>query len=92
MFMYVSSQDCIPQYYEGHFRRVGTYELTRDYAPLCSVVFLCGCVVILESMRSFIKNNSLPLSLTGSSYDGVAVNDVIYSARTAVEELLGNGI
>ncbi|XP_019735518.1 protoporphyrinogen oxidase [Hippocampus comes] len=60
-------KDCIPQYYEGHFRRV-------------------------ESMRSFIKNNSLPLSLTGSSYDGVAVNDVIYSARTAVEELLGNGI
>ncbi|XP_051922543.1 protoporphyrinogen oxidase [Hippocampus zosterae] len=60
-------KDCIPQYYEGHFRRV-------------------------ENMRSFIKNNSLPLSLTGSSYDGVAVNDVIYSARTAVEELLGNGI
>ncbi|XP_037129722.1 protoporphyrinogen oxidase [Syngnathus acus] len=60
-------KDCIPQYYEGHFQRIG-------------------------HIRSFIKNNNLALSLTGSSYDGVAVNDVIFSARTAVEELLGNGI
>ncbi|XP_049439140.1 protoporphyrinogen oxidase isoform X1 [Epinephelus fuscoguttatus] len=57
-------RDCIPQYYQGHFRRV-------------------------ESMRSFIKENNLSLSLIGSSYDGVAVNDVIYSGRTAAEELLG---
>ncbi|XP_035771863.1 protoporphyrinogen oxidase [Neolamprologus brichardi] len=57
-------QDCIPQYYEGHFQRV-------------------------ESMRGFIRNNNLALSLTGSCYDGVSVNDVIFSGRTAVEELLG---
>uniref|UniRef100_UPI0037E9B97B protoporphyrinogen oxidase n=1 Tax=Semicossyphus pulcher TaxID=241346 RepID=UPI0037E9B97B len=43
----------------------------------------------VESMRSFIKNNNLPLSLIGSSYDGVSVNDVIFSGRTAAEELLG---
>ncbi|GLD70814.1 protoporphyrinogen oxidase isoform X1 [Lates japonicus] len=60
-------RDCIPQYYQGHFRRV-------------------------ESMRSFIKENNLPLSLIGSSYDGVSVNDVIFSGRTAVEELLGTGV
>ncbi|XP_026149388.1 protoporphyrinogen oxidase isoform X2 [Mastacembelus armatus] len=60
-------RDCIPQYYQGHFRRV-------------------------ESMRSFIKKNSLSLSLVGSSYDGVSVNDVIFSGRTAVEELLGSGV
>jgi len=60
-------RDCIPQYYQGHFRRV-------------------------ESMRSFIKKNHLFLSLIGSSYDGVSVNDVIFSGRTAVEELLGTGV
>ncbi|XP_063341721.1 protoporphyrinogen oxidase [Pelmatolapia mariae] len=43
----------------------------------------------VESMRGFIKNNNLALSLTGSCYDGVSVNDVIFSGRTAVEELLG---
>ncbi|XP_058504191.1 protoporphyrinogen oxidase [Solea solea] len=56
-------RDCIPQYYEGHHRRV-------------------------ESMRSFIKKNELPLSLVGACYDGVSVNDVIFSGRTAVQELL----
>lgn len=60
-------RDCIPQYYQGHFRRV-------------------------ESMRSFIKKNHLSLSLIGSSYDGVSVNDVIFSGRTAVEELLGPAV
>ncbi|XP_071325642.1 protoporphyrinogen oxidase isoform X3 [Trachinotus anak] len=60
-------RDCIPQYYQGHHRRV-------------------------ESMRSFIKKNNLSLSLIGSSYDGVSVNDVIFSGRTAVEELLGTGV
>uniref|UniRef100_A0A3Q4I6D8 Protoporphyrinogen oxidase n=1 Tax=Neolamprologus brichardi TaxID=32507 RepID=A0A3Q4I6D8_NEOBR len=43
----------------------------------------------VESMRGFIRNNNLALSLTGSCYDGVSVNDVIFSGRTAVEELLG---
>uniref|UniRef100_A0A665T458 Protoporphyrinogen oxidase n=1 Tax=Echeneis naucrates TaxID=173247 RepID=A0A665T458_ECHNA len=41
------------------------------------------------SMRTFIKKKNLSLSLIGSSYDGVSVNDVIFSGRTAVEELLG---
>ncbi|KAK2815428.1 hypothetical protein Q5P01_025895 [Channa striata] len=45
----------------------------------------------VESMRSFIRKNNLPLSLIGSSYDGVSVSDVIFSGRTAVEELLGRG-
>ncbi|XP_054477472.1 protoporphyrinogen oxidase [Anoplopoma fimbria] len=57
-------RDCIPQYYQGHYRGV-------------------------ESMRSFIRENNLPLSLIGSSYDGVSVNDVIFSGRTAAEQLLG---
>lgn len=40
-------------------------------------------------MRSFIRKENLALSLIGSSYDGVSVNDVIYGGRTAAEELLG---
>ncbi|XP_041844113.1 protoporphyrinogen oxidase isoform X1 [Melanotaenia boesemani] len=59
-------KDCIPQYQQGHHRRV-------------------------ESMRSFIQDNHLSLSLTGSSFDGVSVNDVIFSGRTAVDQLLGGG-
>lgn len=43
----------------------------------------------VESMRAFISSSSLPLSLTGSSYDGVSVNDVIFNGRRAVERLLG---
>ncbi|KAM9724369.1 protoporphyrinogen oxidase [Menidia menidia] len=46
----------------------------------------------VESMRSFIKEKNLSLSLTGSSFDGVSVNDVIFSGRTAVDELLGAGV
>ncbi|KAM3872639.1 protoporphyrinogen oxidase [Diretmus argenteus] len=42
----------------------------------------------VESMRSYIRKKLLPLSLAGSSYDGVSVNDVIFSGRRAVEELL----
>lgn len=57
-------RDCIPQYYQGHHRRV-------------------------ESMRSFIREKRLSLSLIGASYDGVSVNDVIFSGRTAAEEMLG---
>lgn len=45
-----------------------------------------------ESMRSFIRKNNLSLSLIGSSYDGVSVNDVIFNGRTAVEELLGTEV
>uniref|UniRef100_A0A8C9ZHY9 Protoporphyrinogen oxidase n=1 Tax=Sander lucioperca TaxID=283035 RepID=A0A8C9ZHY9_SANLU len=41
----------------------------------------------VESMRSFIRENNLSLSLIGSSYDGVSVNDVIFNGRTAVEQL-----
>ncbi|KAG8009743.1 Protoporphyrinogen oxidase [Nibea albiflora] len=46
----------------------------------------------VESMRSFIRKNNLSLSLIGSSYDGVSVNDVIFSGRKAVEELLGTEV
>ncbi|XP_008322068.1 protoporphyrinogen oxidase [Cynoglossus semilaevis] len=43
----------------------------------------------VESMCSFIKDNNLSLSLVGASFNGVSINDVIFSGRTAVDELLG---
>ncbi|KAL0984974.1 hypothetical protein UPYG_G00151310 [Umbra pygmaea] len=43
----------------------------------------------LEIMRKYIKFHNLPLTLAGSSYDGVAVNDVIFSGRMAAESLVG---
>lgn len=42
-----------------------------------------------ESMRSFLEERQLALSLIGSSYEGVSVNDVIYNAGTVVDALLG---
>lgn len=43
----------------------------------------------LEKMRQYISNHNLPLTLAGASYDGVSVNDVIFSGRTAAEGLVG---
>ncbi|KAK7886688.1 hypothetical protein WMY93_026309 [Mugilogobius chulae] len=41
-----------------------------------------------EAHAAVHQRLGLPLSLVGSSYDGVSVNDVIFSGRTAVDELL----
>ncbi|KAM6968341.1 protoporphyrinogen oxidase [Aplochiton taeniatus] len=46
----------------------------------------------VDKMRKYIKEKTLPLTLAGSSYDGVSVNDVIFSGRTAAEELVGGGL
>ncbi|XP_047664852.1 protoporphyrinogen oxidase isoform X2 [Tachysurus fulvidraco] len=43
----------------------------------------------LEAMRQYISDHSLPLTLTGASFDGVSVNDVIFSGRRAAEGLVG---
>ncbi|MCJ8745357.1 hypothetical protein PDJAM_G00129460 [Pangasius djambal] len=43
----------------------------------------------LEAMRRYISDHALPLTLTGASFDGVSVNDVIFSGRTAAEGLVG---
>ncbi|XP_062842146.1 protoporphyrinogen oxidase [Trichomycterus rosablanca] len=43
----------------------------------------------LETMRRYISDHALPLTLAGASYDGVSVNDVIFSGRTAAEGIVG---
>uniref|UniRef100_A0A8C1QZN8 Protoporphyrinogen oxidase n=1 Tax=Cyprinus carpio TaxID=7962 RepID=A0A8C1QZN8_CYPCA len=50
---------------------------------------LCVPFLISEKMRQYISNHNLPLTLAGASYDGVSVNDVIFSGRTAAEGLIG---
>ncbi|MED6279200.1 hypothetical protein CHARACLAT_032048 [Characodon lateralis] len=62
--------------------------LHRDCIPQ----YCLGHFQRVDCMRGFIKNNNLALSLIGSAYDGVSVNDVIFSGRTAVAELLGGGV
>lgn len=46
----------------------------------------------VEKMRKYLQEKTLPLTLAGSSYDGVSVNDVIFSGRTAAERLVGGGL
>lgn len=41
----------------------------------------------IERIIGYINDNKIPLRLCGSAYDGVGVNDVIYSAKEAVESI-----
>ncbi|XP_075464023.1 protoporphyrinogen oxidase [Ascaphus truei] len=43
-----------------------------------------------DRIFSFLREQSLPLSLIGASYEGVSVNDCIYHAKNAVHSLLGH--
>ena len=53
----------------------------------CIPQYVLGHHKRVEGIRSYIKEHKLNLSLCGASYDGVGVNDVILSARNAVEKL-----
>ncbi|XP_072572666.1 protoporphyrinogen oxidase isoform X1 [Paramormyrops kingsleyae] len=44
----------------------------------------------LERIRNYISHHGLPLTVAGASYDGVSVNDVIFSGKKAAENLVGN--
>ena len=46
----------------------------------------------LRQMRDVIASQSLPVSLIGSAYDGVGINDAIVSAKKGVNNLLGSDI
>ncbi|KAK5892846.1 hypothetical protein CesoFtcFv8_013196 [Champsocephalus esox] len=58
----------------------------------CIPQYYMGHFRKVASMRHLIKENNLSLSLIGCSYDGVSVNDVIFSGRTAAEELIGAAV
>ncbi|RVE45834.1 hypothetical protein evm_009515 [Chilo suppressalis] len=50
----------------------------------CIPQYVIGHYERVEKIRQYIKDKNLPISLVGSSYDGVGINDVIYSAKTQV--------
>ncbi|XP_039750011.1 protoporphyrinogen oxidase isoform X2 [Pararge aegeria] len=52
----------------------------------CIPQYVIGHYERVGEIREYISCNNLPISLVGSSYDGVGINDVIYSAKTQVEE------
>uniref|UniRef100_A0A8C8SQY6 Protoporphyrinogen oxidase n=1 Tax=Pelusios castaneus TaxID=367368 RepID=A0A8C8SQY6_9SAUR len=43
----------------------------------------------IETISHYLEQEGLPLSLVGASYKGVSVNDCIYNAKEAVDQLLG---
>lgn len=51
---------------------------------IISVLFLYSTA---DSIEQYIAVNSLPLTLVGSSYRGVSVNDCIHNAIQAVSSL-----
>lgn len=54
----------------------------------CIPQYVVGHHDRVEWIRQYIQDKKLPLSLCGSSYDGVGVNDVILSAQNAVREII----
>lgn len=53
----------------------------------CIPQYVVGHHDRVNRIKSYITENHLPLSLVGSSYNGVGVNDVILSARRAAESV-----
>ncbi|CAG5052617.1 unnamed protein product [Parnassius apollo] len=51
----------------------------------CIPQYIIGHYEKVEQIRQYIHDHNLPISLVGSSYDGVGINDVIYSAKTQVQ-------
>lgn len=54
----------------------------------CIPQYVVGHFDRIERIRTYIERNKLPLALCGSAYDGVGVNNVIYSAKIAAQ--IGN--
>lgn len=55
----------------------------------CIPQYTLGHYERVEAIRRYIENYNLPLTLVGSAYDGVGVNDVIYSAKKEVNKIAG---
>ncbi|KAG4067240.1 hypothetical protein HA402_000231 [Bradysia odoriphaga] len=54
----------------------------------CIPQYVVGHRKLVNDIRAYIKDHKLPLYLCGAAYDGVGVNDVIYSSKMAVNDLL----
>lgn len=54
----------------------------------CIPQYVVGHRKLINDIRAYIKNHRLPIYLCGAAYDGVGVNDVIYSSKMAVYDFL----
>ena len=66
-------------------------EPTRVVSKLqrrCIPQYTVGHAGRVEGARKALVDAGLPVSLTGSSYDGVGLNDTIVSARKHVESIV----
>lgn len=50
----------------------------------CIPQYVVGHVDRVRRIRQYVRDHKLPLTLCGSAFDGVGVNDVIFSARQAL--------
>ena len=55
----------------------------------CIAQYKVGHKEIVQSSFRYIQDNQLPLSLIGSSYQGVGVNDCVLGAKNLVDSLAG---
>lgn len=53
----------------------------------CIPQYVVGHYQRVERIMKYIESNKMPLRLCGSAYDGVGVNDAIFSAKVAVNSL-----
>lgn len=53
----------------------------------CIPQYVLGHRKCVTNIREYIAEHKLPLVLCGAAYDGVGVNDVIYSAKDAVKSM-----
>lgn len=53
----------------------------------CIPQYVVGHHDRIQRIHKYIKDNKLPLRLCGSAYDGVGINDVIFSAKQAVNQI-----
>ncbi|KAJ4433890.1 hypothetical protein ANN_16203 [Periplaneta americana] len=54
----------------------------------CIPQYVLGHHERIERIKAYVRQHKLPLSFVGGSYEGIGVNDVILSARTAVSNLI----
>ncbi|KAG1674539.1 Protoporphyrinogen oxidase [Nymphon striatum] len=53
----------------------------------CIPQYKVGHHEIVDCLKTMLQEKKLPLSISGSSFEGVSVNDVIYNSRTNIEDL-----
>jgi oxygen-dependent protoporphyrinogen oxidase len=53
----------------------------------CIPQYTVGHSDLIQSMREYVAQHNLPLTLAGSWYDGVGLNDCVYHTQIAVDKI-----